>query len=195
MPLISVSATDEESIRSILTELGHESDRAAGIVGAVLVEDSLTILIKSRLLTNDDLHQELFRSGGPLGAFSVKINLAHLMGLYSTTAREELDTIRKIRNEFAHRVARSFSFDRIRALANNLSLSEKVEFHIIPKESGQAVFVIGTKPDEPSQPVLPPTDPDKLTPKERYLRACQFYSGALLLTANAMPKAFQPVYF
>jgi len=123
--------------------------------------------------------------------------MGFLMGLYSPTARKELDTIRAIRNEFAHRVARSFAFERIRDLANNLSLSENVEFHMTVQGGEQSVLYIGAKPpdDRPSVPILPPITPDKLIPRERYLRACQFYSGALLLTAHAMPKFNQPVYF
>jgi hypothetical protein len=52
------------------------------------------------------------------------------MELFSKAARKELETSKDVRNEFAHRVARSFSFERIRDLANNLSLSERVEFHL-----------------------------------------------------------------
>jgi DNA-binding MltR family transcriptional regulator len=195
MPLIGVSTP--EHIPSILTELGHDSDRAAAIVAAVLVEESLTTLIRSRLVPDEDLLHELLRASGPLGAFSVKITFAHLLGLFSPVARRELETIKDIRNEFAHRVARTFAFERIRDLATNLSLCEKIEFHVVPKEDGEMVLYIGAKPpaDQPSTPVLPPITPDKLTPRERYLRACQFYSGALVLTANAMPKNFYPVYF
>jgi hypothetical protein len=196
MPWIG-STKDQEDIRKTLAELEHDSDRAAGIVGAVLVDESLTALLQSRLWSDQELIRELFRVSGPLGAFGVKINMGFLMGLYSPTARKELDTIREIRNEFAHRVARSFSFDRIRDLANNLSQSEKIEFHMTTPEGGQSVIYMGAKPpdDQPSVPILPPIEPDKLTPRERYLRACQFYSGALLFTANAMPKPSQAVYF
>jgi hypothetical protein len=42
------------------------------------------------------------------------------MRRFSKTARKELETIKDIRNEFGHRDARSFSFERIRDLANNL---------------------------------------------------------------------------
>jgi len=197
MPLFSASAKDANDIAAILTELGHDSDRAAGLVGAVLVEQSLTVLIRSRLITDEDLLDQLLRPSGPLGAFSVKITIGYLLGLFSLVARKELETIKEIRNEFAHRVARSFSFERIRDLANNLSLSEKIEFHMVHKEGGEAVLYIGAKPpvDQPSVLMLPPISPDQLTPRERYLRACQFFSGALLLTAQAMPKNFHPVYF
>jgi hypothetical protein len=36
MPLFSASAKDANDIASILKELEHDSDRAAGLVGAVL---------------------------------------------------------------------------------------------------------------------------------------------------------------
>jgi hypothetical protein len=130
MPFFSASAKDANDIAAILGELGHESDRAAGLVGAVLVEDSLTVLIRSRLRPDEDLLNQVLHPSGPLSAFSVKINIGHLLGLFSPVARKELETIKEIRNEFAHRVARSFSLEHIRDLANNLSLSEKIEFQI-----------------------------------------------------------------
>jgi hypothetical protein len=196
MPWIGVH-TDQEAINKALAELSHESDRAAGIVAAVLVEEALTTLLQSRLNRDQDLLREIFRSSGPLGAFSVTINMGFLMGLYSEVARKELQTIKEIRNEFAHRIARSFSYDRIRDLANNLSLSEKVEFHLVPRANGETVIYIGTKPpgDEPSTPVLPPITSEKLVPRERYLRACQFHSGALLFSTHTLPAFNPPVYF
>ena len=197
MTWISLNTTDSESLRKTLVELEHDSDRSAGIVGAVLVEESLTTLLQSRLSRDDDLIRELFRSSGPLGAFSVKINMGFLMGLYSVAARKELDTIKEIRNEFAHRIARSFDFDRIRDLANDLSISEKTEFHLSNEAIGQMTMYIGAKPPAglPSAPILPPMQSDKLNPRERYIRACQFYSGALLFAGHVTPPANPPMYF
>jgi hypothetical protein len=74
MPWISLNTGDAADIRRTLAEIEHDSDRAAAIVGAVLVEESLTALLKSRLVQDVDLLRELFRSSGPLGALSVKIN-------------------------------------------------------------------------------------------------------------------------
>jgi hypothetical protein len=197
MPWISLTTTDTEALRRSLVELERDSDRAAGIVGAVLVEESLTALLQSRLWRDEGLIHELFRSSGPLGAFSVKINMGFLMGLYSAAARKELETIKDIRNEFAHRVARSFAFVRIRDLANNLSISEQTEFHISQEEGGQTTVYLGAKPpaDRSSVPVLPPMAIDKIDARERYLRACQFYSGALLFAAHAIPLHNPPAYF
>jgi hypothetical protein len=119
------------------------------------------------------------------------------MGFYSAAARKELETIKEIRNEFAHRIARSFDFERIRDLAKNLSLSERTEFYVSVGEGGAVLYVgPGSKPaDRPSEPILPVITPDELTPRERYLRACQFYSAALgLITQTASPFN-PPVYF
>ncbi|MGP0091436.1 MAG: hypothetical protein ACLPKB_15980 [Xanthobacteraceae bacterium] len=195
MPWISVSTDEGPNALNILDELQHDSDRTAGIVGAVVVEESLTKLLQSRLEPDQDFIRELFRASGPLGPFSVKINMGYLMGLYSKTARKELDTIKEIRNEFAHRVARSFAFERIGALANNLSLSETIEFHMAVEslEIGQQGFMwLGSKPppNEDSVPILPPITADKLAPRERYIRACNFFSAAFLVleqTPRASP--------
>jgi hypothetical protein len=103
------------------------------LLGLSWLKRVLTHLLQSRLISHQDLHRELFRASGPLGAFSVKINVAFLLNLFTETARRELETIKEIRNEFAHRIARSFSFERIRDLANNLSISERWSFMLFPK--------------------------------------------------------------
>jgi DNA-binding MltR family transcriptional regulator len=190
MPWISQSTTDVNDIRQTLRELEHTSDRAAGIVGAVLVDESLTALLKSRLAPDENLLNELFRSSGPLGPFSVKINLGFLMGLYSKDAWKELDTIKNIRNQFAHYAPRSFAYQSINDLANNLSLSERVDFHIASNVPEGIAIWLGSRPpaDRPSVPLLPVITPDQLVPKERYLRACQFFSAALLVLAQFFPR-------
>jgi hypothetical protein len=68
VPFFSASAKDANDITAILSELGHESDRVAGLVGAVLVEESLTALIRSRFMTDEDLLDQPLRPSGPLGA-------------------------------------------------------------------------------------------------------------------------------
>jgi hypothetical protein len=192
MPWISLNTPDAAALQTTLRELESDSDRAAGIVGAALVDESLTALLKSRLHPDEN---------GPLGAFSVKITMGFLMRLYSPEAQKELETIKDIRNQFAHRIARSFQFNSIRDLANNLSISERVEFYITNDATEQKPVVLyigtGSKPaDRSVEPVLPPITPERLVPRERYIRACQFYSGALLIAGNAIPLVSPaPVFF
>ncbi|MGD0332987.1 MAG: hypothetical protein ABSA90_06985 [Xanthobacteraceae bacterium] len=183
MPWITLENIDPKgatNYRETLAETEHDSDRAAGIVGAVLVDESLSALLKSRLQPDSELITELFRSSGPLGAFSVKITTGFLMGLYSKVAWKELNTIKEIRNEFAHRPARSFSFPRIYDLAINLSLSERVELHLGMTTTDRGTIWLGTKPpdDQRTIPVVEPLPADKLTARQRYMRACQFFTAA-----------------
>ena len=140
------------------------SARAAAIVGAVLVEESLTNLLKSRLNRDQGILDDVFRPSGPMGTFSTKIKMGFLMGLYSPETRRELDTIREIRNEFAHNMARSFDVQRIRDLANNLSRSEQVEFYVRPGDKPTDLVLYigpGSKPaDYVVEPVLPAIKPE-----------------------------------
>jgi hypothetical protein len=43
MPWISLNTTDAAALQTTLRELESDSDRAAGIVGAALVDESLTV--------------------------------------------------------------------------------------------------------------------------------------------------------
>jgi hypothetical protein len=72
MPWISISGTDEKEIREGLGELEQASPRAAGIVGAVFVEESLTTLLKSKLQQNKKLLDDMFGPSRPLAAFGTK---------------------------------------------------------------------------------------------------------------------------
>jgi mannitol operon repressor len=59
----------------------------------------------------------------PLGSFSARIAAAHTMGLISDREKAECDLIRKVRNEFAHKVKMSFDNPRVRDLCSGLSYS------------------------------------------------------------------------
>jgi hypothetical protein len=195
--LITMNEIDQKSMESVVTELNHASDRAAGIVGAVLVEESLTNLIRSRLNRDEEIMTELLHSSAPLGAFSTKIKVGFLLGLYSADARKELITIKDIRNQYAHYIARSFEYESIRDKTNNLKLSESTEFWFRAEEGKGLVLYIGpnSKPaDFDVQPVVSKVDdPSKLKPRDRYIRACHFYNTALGFLANT--ERHNPAWF
>ena len=75
------------------------ADRAAAIIAASIVETRLAPLL-AHLHQDKKITNDLFRSGAALGYFGTKIDLGYLIGLYSKTARENLDIIKEIRNDF-----------------------------------------------------------------------------------------------
>jgi hypothetical protein len=93
----------ESELASAMQELTEQSDRGAAIIAAALLEHHLAVAIEGRLvLLNSQLKDNLFGSRGTLAGFQSKIDIGFALGLYTKDAHRELDTIRKIRNRFAH---------------------------------------------------------------------------------------------
>jgi hypothetical protein len=189
---IQEQAVDLVSFKRLMAELENASDRSVAIVAAACVEDQLTEAFKALLEKDDAVFQQLFRAGGALGSFSTKIGLGYLQGFYDLSMRKELETIKTIRNVFAHEQrAQDFGVERCRDLANNLCVSEKLEFYrpwpishssTNDIKAGDEVWLgigireaFGSRNDGPTS-ILPELKPDqKLSPREKYLRSCQFY--------------------
>lgn len=88
-----------------LTEFQHESDRAAAILGGVLLDEHLRVLLKSVLIDDEETLNLLERGeNSPLSSFSARIKGAYCMGLISKDVFDDLETIREIRNRFAHQL-------------------------------------------------------------------------------------------
>jgi DNA-binding MltR family transcriptional regulator len=96
------------TISAAFKEMQGNSDRAAGIVASAIVEDHLTTALKSRFHYDEPMIRELFKGIGPLAPFSTKIKLAFLIGLLSARACKDLQTVRRIRNDFAHKLDKTF---------------------------------------------------------------------------------------
>jgi DNA-binding MltR family transcriptional regulator len=108
-------------------ELEGASDRASAIVASSLIETRLNQIIHLRLSDEPKILKELFRASGPLGNFSTKIDLALLLGLIGKEAHGDLIVLKKVRNEFAHKLD-TITFDtlKIQTLCANFVLIEKM---------------------------------------------------------------------
>lgn len=101
--MTEIPTTADQWLETIHREFNRESDRAAAIVVAAMLDEALTLLLQKRLLaprsrTADILNGER----APLHSFSAKIDAAHQLGLISGYMARDLHLMRKIRNEFAH---------------------------------------------------------------------------------------------
>jgi DNA-binding MltR family transcriptional regulator len=93
-----------------------DSHRGIAVVGAAIVENRLTAVLRAAMRQDESALQELFRSSGPLGTFGTKIRLAYLLRLIHEDLYNDLLIVTRIRNAFAHDVKiSSFEEQSIRA--------------------------------------------------------------------------------
>lgn len=99
--------------------LTSESDRGCALFAAAYLDSALSDLLYVSLVKHKKLEEDLFENAGPLASFSSRIKFAFYLGKISAVCRGDLDTIRRIRTDFAHQ-ATLISFDS-RSVADRCS--------------------------------------------------------------------------
>lgn len=101
-----VLSEDEDRVFGGINQLNkvlHELDERGLILSlAAFAEDSLGTLLMAFMLPTDATRQLLEGFNAPLGTFSSRIKAAYSLGLIDKGQFEDLEHLRKIRNEFAH---------------------------------------------------------------------------------------------
>jgi histone deacetylase complex regulatory component SIN3 len=108
-----------------LEELNKETERGAALASAAFVDDLVQQILSAFLLETESAANLLNGFNAPLGSFSARIAAAHAMGLISDAEQRECDLIRKVRNEFAHKIKMSFDDKRVQGLCSALTFSAK----------------------------------------------------------------------
>jgi DNA-binding MltR family transcriptional regulator len=104
----------------------EESDRAVAILAASFLETFLGQFLKEFMIDDQQVFNDLFNGYGPLATFSARTKCAYAFGYIDEETRNNLNYIRKIRNEFAHNhELNSFADSPIPDLCKNLSTVTK----------------------------------------------------------------------
>jgi hypothetical protein len=155
---------DQAEWISFFDELGRESERATAILAAAwidkLLERKLAQLFSGG---NAKARAKLFAASGPFASFSAKINAAFCVGWLDADVHNDLDVIRRIRNEFAHQIqGLSMESPKIRSLTESLRVPHR-EFYDWGKlrcaatdEGTGVVFYTGRPPEDASEPLVIP---------------------------------------
>jgi DNA-binding MltR family transcriptional regulator len=156
---------DNETV-DILTQISTQPARAGVIVIGAILDDRLQSILESRFVKDDGITAPLFKGYGPLSSFSARIELCYLMNVYSKEVRDNLNTIRKIRNVCAHE-KNILNYDErpIVDHCRNFTLPEKYENH-------EGHFLDLFK------------EIDLNNPKHRFLRTCQIFNNLLIVAAS-----------
>jgi mannitol operon repressor len=110
---------------AFLEDFNKETERGAALAAAAFLDELLQRTLAAFLLSTETAFDLLEGFNAPLGTLSARIAAAHAMGLISEIERRECDLVRKIRNEFAHKVKMSFDDDRVKGLCSALTYSAK----------------------------------------------------------------------
>ncbi len=120
---------NQEEWTSFFEELKKESDRAAAILVAAYTDS----LLRAKLETvfckgNAEIRRKLFDdSHGAFATFSAKVDAAYCLGWLEPDVFHDIGMIRKIRNEFAHRIhGLTLEEPKIKALVGKLRVPHKL---------------------------------------------------------------------
>lgn len=96
---------DPANIKDYLKTLMAADDRSCAIMGGALVEESLEIAIRCRMLDPGETIANAWFKGpsAPFATFSAKIQLGLALAIYGPENHARLGAIKDIRNAFAHR--------------------------------------------------------------------------------------------
>ncbi len=83
-------------------EFHEQPDRVVAIVGAAFLDSTLDSLLRAVLIDSHDDVEGLLGPNGALGASGARCQLAYCLGLITLDQRDDIKTIAKIRNKFAH---------------------------------------------------------------------------------------------
>nr|WP_318716672.1 MltR family transcriptional regulator [uncultured Treponema sp.] len=113
-----------------LTELlQDESDRGILLIGVSIFDDMLHKLLFEYMNINKNRKKEiekLFEWPGPLSNYASKVKLAYCLGLIPKEMYMDLESIRDIRNKFAHQLVKmNFGEEKIYKIITNLNGGKK----------------------------------------------------------------------
>jgi len=153
-----------------------ESDRSAAILASSFLEEILGETIRS-FFVEDQSVDDIFKGYSPLSTFSSKIDFAYALGLVTKEMKQDLDTIRKIRNHFAHNW-KDVSFDTspVSDFCRNLRITSRSFYNRLP----DGKLVLNPAPRRLDQGVILGSDVSVFSFKEQYLSAVSMLISSIL---------------
>lgn len=112
-------------INQFLDEANRENasgtERGLVLVWAAMLDEMLCRLLE-RFLVEDKVSQKVLRGGpgDPLTSFSSRTKVAYSLGLIAKDEMQAIDTVRAIRNDFAHKVGISLEDQSFRSKCEDL---------------------------------------------------------------------------
>ena len=140
---------DQGEWSGFFRELKEETDRAAAILVAAYIDSLLRAKLEALFCNgNSEIRKKLFEPQGAFGTFSAKVDSAYCLGWLEPSVFHDIGVIRKIRNEFAHRIhGVTFNDSKIKALVCRMEVPNQLfydwgslKWGSLPDETGIVFF-------------------------------------------------------
>lgn len=133
-----------EAAKKLVILLNKESDRGCCLLSVSFLDNELKLLLEDKLVGSAKQKKEILGFNGALGTFSSRIQLSYSIGLISKQITDDINIIRKIRNDFGHNYEYiDFETEKIQNKILNLNYNlHKKDEHTSRKRFIDAVTII-----------------------------------------------------
>lgn len=134
LPFPEVAKESVNEFMKLRREMLKESDRGLALYATAHIDNELEKILRNKLVGSTQHLNDIFSFNGPLGTFSSKIKLSYSLGLISKAKMNDINILRKIRNEFAH-FNQSLNFET----ESNKILCNKLQLNVQPENSSSRI--------------------------------------------------------
>lgn len=123
----------------------HDNDREIVIVGCAYIESLIKEIVEATFIDDRNESQKLLNdSTGPLSGLVPRARLLYMLGVIPKLVYKDIQTVGKIRNEFAHKVSASFTDNKVQQLCGNLEWHVHSLFMKPPQEAtARDIYQVG----------------------------------------------------
>lgn len=104
----------------LVSDLENETDRGVALLAVAFLDDVLDLLLRASFVNDSEAVNRLIGPGRPLESFGSRAHVGYCIGLLGADVYNDINLIREIRNDFAHRQPTNFEEGDIRAKCNKL---------------------------------------------------------------------------
>lgn len=128
----------------LFNERGEVDERAIAIVGAAFLDSILEHMLINFMVDDERETKRLLGVEQPMGSFSSRVTATYCLGLICRTVRDDLRTVGKIRNRFAHQMKTGFDLEPVRGWCLSLKWHEISMMRKAPEgATPRQVFEVG----------------------------------------------------
>ncbi len=120
---VEVSHPHLKEFLGFLPELNRESDRGRVLITCSYLDDLMRRILLAFVVDKDSSQRLVEGFNAPLGTFSTRTTAAFALGLITEREFKECDTLRRVRNRFAHEMQASFDSQDVSDLCRNLTMA------------------------------------------------------------------------